>query len=161
MRTNYWKGNLLSATALLSNVLPIVSCRILVFFLFFLLSGCSHTDSRIGSLESRLRQAESAPDKLKQRDWDKLQEDFVQLEKDLYGNTIELSAEQRKRVNKMIGRYAAVVIKRGIGQFKNEIDNLTEQLQSATEELTEKTEEISSDLEEQIQGAAEAIGDSL
>jgi hypothetical protein len=69
-------------------------------------------------------------------DWDKYEADITTLSAEYEKNKETLSPEQRQEWNKLMGKYKAQQIKRGVDKLKLEMKDLGEQAESFIEELT-------------------------
>jgi hypothetical protein len=69
-------------------------------------------------------------------DWDKYEADITTLSAEYEKNKETLSPEQRQEWNKLMGKYKAQQIKRGMDKLKLEMKDLGEQAESFIEELT-------------------------
>ena len=69
-------------------------------------------------------------------DWDKYEADITTLSAEYEKNKETLSPEQRQEWNKLMGKYKAQQIKRGMDKLKLEVKDLGEQAESFIEELT-------------------------
>jgi hypothetical protein len=69
-------------------------------------------------------------------DWAKYEADIATLSAEYEKNKETLSPEQRQEWNKLMGKYKAQQIKRGVDKLKLEMKDLGEQAESFIEELT-------------------------
>jgi hypothetical protein len=69
-------------------------------------------------------------------DWAKYEADIATLSAEYEKNKETLSPEQRQEWNKLMGKYKAQQIKRGMDKLKLELKDLGEQADSFIEELT-------------------------
>jgi len=69
-------------------------------------------------------------------DWDKYETEIATLSAEYEKNKETLSPEQRQEWNKLMGKYKAQQIKRGMDKLKLEVKDLGEQAESFIEELT-------------------------
>jgi hypothetical protein len=69
-------------------------------------------------------------------DWDKYEAKIATLSAEYEKNKETLSPEQRQEWNKLMGKYKAQQIKRGMDKLKLEMKDLGEQAESFIEELT-------------------------
>jgi|LauGreStaDraftv2_3_1035109.scaffolds.fasta_scaffold218549_1 hypothetical protein len=69
-------------------------------------------------------------------DWDKYEAEIATLSAEYEKNKETLSPEQRQEWNKLMGKYKAQQIKRGMDKLKLELKDLGEQADSFIEELT-------------------------
>ena len=69
-------------------------------------------------------------------EWDKYEAEIATLSAEYEKNKETLSPEQRQEWNKLMGKYKAQQIKRGMDKLKLEVKDLGEQAESFIEELT-------------------------
>ena len=69
-------------------------------------------------------------------EWDKYETEIATLSAEYEKNKETLSPEQRQEWNKLMGKYKAQQIKRGMDKLKLEVKDLGEQAESFIEELT-------------------------
>jgi len=69
-------------------------------------------------------------------EWDKYEAEIATLSAEYEINKETLSPEQRQEWNKLMGKYKAQQIKRGMDKLKLEVKDLGEQAESFIEELT-------------------------
>jgi len=69
-------------------------------------------------------------------EWDKYEAKIATLSAEYEKNKETLSPEQRQEWNKLMGKYKAQQIKRGMDKLKLEVKDLGEQAESFIEELT-------------------------
>ena len=69
-------------------------------------------------------------------EWDKYEVEIATLSAEYEINKETLSPEQRQEWNKLMGKYKAQQIKRGMDKLKLEVKDLGEQAESFIEELT-------------------------
>jgi hypothetical protein len=69
-------------------------------------------------------------------EWDKYEAEIATLSAEYEKNKETLSPEQRQEWNKLMGKYKAQQIKRGVDKLKLEVKDLGEQAESFIEELT-------------------------
>jgi hypothetical protein len=69
-------------------------------------------------------------------EWDKYEAKIATLSAEYEINKETLSPEQRQEWNKLMGKYKAQQIKRGMDKLKLEVKDLGEQAESFIEELT-------------------------
>jgi hypothetical protein len=69
-------------------------------------------------------------------EWDKYEAKITTLSAEYEKNKETLSPEQRQEWNKLMGKYKAQQIKRGMDKLKLEVKDLGEQAESFIEELT-------------------------
>jgi hypothetical protein len=73
-------------------------------------------------------------------DWEKADDAFLKLRNDEYPKyKQELTPEESKRINELIGKYAALRVKDGILDFKSSVNDLMQQADSFVKEMESDT----------------------
>ena len=87
-------------------------------------------------LQKIVSEIETKNTNLTDMDWDKYEAEIATLSAEYEKNKETLSPEQRQEWNKLMGKYKAQQIKRGMDKLKLELKDLGEQADSFIEELT-------------------------
>jgi hypothetical protein len=87
-------------------------------------------------LQQIVSEIESKNSNMTDMDWAKYEADITTLSAEYEKNKETLSPEQRQEWNKLMGKYKAQQIKRGMDKLKLEMKDLGEQAESFIEELT-------------------------
>jgi len=87
-------------------------------------------------LQQIVNEIETKNTNMTDMDWDKYEADITTLSAEYEKNKETLSPEQRQEWNKLMGKYKAQQIKRGMDKLKLELKDLGEQADSFIEELT-------------------------
>jgi hypothetical protein len=87
-------------------------------------------------LQQIVTEIESKNSNMTDMDWAKYEADITTLSAEYEKNKETLSPEQRQEWNKLMGKYKAQQIKRGMDKLKLELKDLGEQADSFIEELT-------------------------
>jgi hypothetical protein len=87
-------------------------------------------------LQQIVTEIESKNSNMTDIDWAKYEADITTLSAEYEKNKETLSPEQRQEWNKLMGKYKAQQIKRGMDKLKLEMKDLGEQAESFIEELT-------------------------
>jgi hypothetical protein len=87
-------------------------------------------------LQQIVTEIESKNTNMTDMDWAKYEADITTLSAEYEKNKETLSPEQRQEWNKLMGKYKAQQIKRGMDKLKLEMKDLGEQAESFIEELT-------------------------
>jgi hypothetical protein len=87
-------------------------------------------------LQQIVTEIESKNSNMTDMDWAKYEADITTLSAEYEKNKETLSPEQRQEWNKLMGKYKAQQIKRGMDKLKLEMKDLGEQAESFIEELT-------------------------
>jgi hypothetical protein len=87
-------------------------------------------------LQQIVSELETKNTNMTEMDWDKYEAEIATLSAEYEKNKETLSPEQRQEWNKLMGKYKAQQIKRGMDKLKLELKDLGEQADSFIEELT-------------------------
>jgi hypothetical protein len=87
-------------------------------------------------LQQIVSEIETKNTNMTEMDWDKYEAEIATLSAEYEKNKETLSPEQRQEWNKLMGKYKAQQIKRGMDKLKLEMKDLGEQAESFIEELT-------------------------
>jgi hypothetical protein len=87
-------------------------------------------------LQQIVTEIESKNSNMTDMDWAKYEADITTLSAEYEKNKETLTPEQRQEWNKLMGKYKAQQIKRGMDKLKLEMKDLGEQAESFIEELT-------------------------
>ena len=87
-------------------------------------------------LQKIVSEIETKNTNMTEMDWDKYEAEIATLSAEYEKNKETLSPEQRQEWNKLMGKYKAQQIKRGMDKLKLELKDLGEQADSFIEELT-------------------------
>ena len=87
-------------------------------------------------LQKIVSEIETKNNNMTDMDWDKYEAEIATLSAEYEKNKETLSPEQRQEWNKLMGKYKAQQIKRGMDKLKLELKDLGEQADSFIEELT-------------------------
>jgi hypothetical protein len=101
--------------------------------------SCNISQSKIDNAVSKIEFAEQNKDIMKSKDWSDLETMINEIEKDLEVNRGNYTDEQVKEIGKIKGRYTALILKKGIHDFKEIIKDLGTQMDGFIEGLTDST----------------------
>lgn len=104
---------------------------LLVFF------SCNHTQAVIDRASKTIQYAEQNKEDLTQADFDKIELQMEELQKDLEINRKDYTDQQVKEIRKLQGRYAALLVKKGINDFKEAVKDLSNQVEGFVEGITD------------------------
>jgi hypothetical protein len=85
----------------------------------------------VGEIEIR-----SKNENFKEEDWAKYQDEITSLSQEYEKNKESLTPEQREDWNRLMGKYKAQQIKRGVDILKSELQDLGKQAEGFLEELS-------------------------
>ena len=104
-----------------------------------LLCSCNQSHSGIEKASKMIEHAEQNKDALTQSEFDKMEHKMKELQKDLETNRKNYTDEQVKDISKLQGRYAAIVVKKGINDFRESVKDLGNQMEGFIEGITDST----------------------
>ena len=110
-----------------------------IILILFLSASCDNKESKIINAEKLVNDAKVNFDKYDQKDWDKADTLFTSLENDLEKNRDNYTPEQIENANKVIGRYKAIKIKKGLNGFKKSMEDVGQQIKGALEVFKDST----------------------
>jgi hypothetical protein len=111
--------------------------KFLILSLVVLVS-CAREEKKefITDLNSFVTETTDKCEKFSDDDWEKADATFLQLRNEEYPrHKQELTPEESKRVNELIGKYAALRVKTGIQNLKSNLNDLMEQADSFVKEM--------------------------
>jgi hypothetical protein len=104
-----------------------------------LMFSCSQSRSNIEKATQMIEHAEQHKDALKQSDFDKMALKMEELQKDLETNRDNYTDEQVKEIGNLQGRYAAILVKKGMNDFEESVKDLGNQMEGFIEGITDST----------------------
>ena len=111
---------------------------------FFLLStlllfiGCNASQSKINNASSDIESFENDITEISSDDWLELENVMLALDKDVTENKEDFSEEQLREVRKLQGRYVAILVKKGLNDFKESVKDLGNQMEGFIEGVEDK-----------------------
>ena len=112
---------------------------IIVLLVLFLLTSCEIPTSV--KFERHINKVESNCDDWTEEEWEMSKEKYHQLLKEYEENFDKMSPEERAEVNKAIGRYNGILMKKGIEKVDESIDKFIDRLPSLFEGFMSAFEE--------------------
>jgi len=111
-----------------------------IILLFILLiglgSGCNKNEAYLKDLEKFVTDVEINSKDYTEAEWIEKDYEFTKLSEVRFSEIAnKLTPEERSRVNELIGKYRALKIRKGIGDFKTEIKDRFEQGKTIVKEL--------------------------
>lgn len=110
-----------------------------IILILFLTVSCNNKESKIKNAEKLMNTTTENFDKYDQHDWDKADTVFASLENDLDKNRTNYTPEQIENANKILGRYKAIKIKKGLNSFKKSMEDVGQQIKGALEVFKDTT----------------------
>ena len=98
-------------------------------------------------VSTMINYAEQNKEDMTEKDWSALEKKMGELEIDLLQNREKYTDEQVKEIGKLLGRYFAITVKKGINDFQeslkvigNQMDGFIEGIKSNTNNKTNENE---------------------
>jgi hypothetical protein len=104
------------------------------------LGSCNPVQSKLDNAESGIEYAEENKKKMTTEDWSNLERKMIELESDLEMNRDKYTNEQVKELGKLQGRYVALLVKRGLNDFQNSLEDLENQMEGFMEGIMDSSE---------------------
>lgn len=111
----------------------------IVASVFILSASCNQSQSKIDKMSKIIEQCYQNKDNLTQSDLDKMELKMEELEKDLELNRNNYTDEQVKEIGRLQGRYAAILLKKGINDFQESVKDLNNQMEGFMEGIKDDT----------------------
>lgn len=108
-------------------------------YLILLALSCSSPQSKIDRVSTAIEDAEQQKAELVQKDYDELELKMEELQNDLEVNRKNYSDEQIKEIGNLQGRYTALLVKKGLIDFKESVKDLGNQMEGFIEGITDTT----------------------
>ncbi len=106
-------------------------------FLFFV--GCNASQTKIDKASSIIESFENDKAEISSEDWFELENLMRELDNDMTSNKIDFSDEQKSEVKRLQGRYAAILVKKGIDDFNEAVKDLKNQMEGLIEGIKSDT----------------------
>jgi tetrahydromethanopterin S-methyltransferase subunit G len=116
-----------------------VKITTLLLIIIITISSCNNVQSKLNNVEQGLEFAEKNKDDMTEYDWNDLDKKMQELESNLENNRKNYSDEQVKEIGKLQGRYATLLIKKGINDFQESVNDLGTQMEGFIEGITDST----------------------
>jgi hypothetical protein len=113
----------------------VFSNRILILCFISIFISCDNPSSQIESFRTKLDDTEANLEVLTGENLDELKLGFEELDKDFTENRGNYNQDQIKELNELKGRYAALLIKKGVIDSQNGLIDLEGQLKGFIEEI--------------------------
>lgn len=109
-------------------------CYILLFISFYSCNTIQSVDARINEFVDAVSNNQSSMTKA---DWDEADQKLESFKIELETERSSLTNEQISNANKAIGRYAGLRLKKGMGEFGEQLKDLGEQIEGVMNELAD------------------------
>ena len=109
--------------------------------------------------EHHVNKVENNCDNWTEEDWEMSKDKYRELIREYEANYDNLTPEERETINKAIGRYNGILMKKGIENIDNSIKKFVDRLPSMFEGFMSAFEESMENLENQIEGLEDSLED--
>ena len=128
---------------------------IITLLVMFLMTSCEIPTST--KFEKYVDNVEESCDNWTETEWEMSKERYRQLLKEYEANYENMTPEEREAVNKAIGRYNGILMKKGIENLDKNIKKVVDRLPSMFEGFMSAFEESMENLEDQMEGFEESL----
>ena len=130
---------------------------IIVLLVMFLLTSCEIPTST--KFDNHLKKVENNCENWTEEEWEMSKEKYRQLLKEYEENYENMTPEERAEVNKAIGRYNGILMKKGIKKVDETFDDFIDRFPSLFEGFMSAFEEEMEKLEDKIEKLEEKYED--
>ena len=102
-------------------------------FSILILYSCNNVQSQIDNVESKVEHAEQNMKDMTDKDWINLESKIVELETNLESHKNDYNEAQIKEIGKIQGKYAILIVKKGLVDFQKSVSDLGNQLEGFKE----------------------------
>jgi hypothetical protein len=112
----------------------------LIFTIFILSSlSCNRVQSKLNNASNQIENAQQNIKEMNSSDWSELKNTMTELEDHFESNKDNYSDEQVKEIGRIQGKYAALLVKKGINDFQESLKDLGNQVDGFVEGITDTT----------------------
>jgi gas vesicle protein len=112
----------------------------LIFTIFILSSlSCNRVQSKLNNASNQIENAQQNIKEMNSSDWSELKNTMTELEDHFESNKDNYSDEQVKEIGRIQGKYAALLVKKGINDFQESLKDLGNQVEGLVEGITDTT----------------------
>jgi hypothetical protein len=120
-------------------LMRLIRTKFFLFFSFIALVSCDPVQNKLDSTASEIEYAQINLSEMSEEDWTKLELSMAELEQDLEMNRNDYSAEQIKEAGKIQGTYAALVMKKGLNDLQESVQDFGNQMEGFIEGINSDT----------------------
>jgi hypothetical protein len=113
--------------------------KLVLLFSLVVLVSCDPVQNKLESTAAEIESAENNLAGMSAEDWTKLEISMGELEQDLELNRNDYSEEQIKEAGRIQGNYAALVMKKGINDIKESVEDFGNQMEGFIEGINSDT----------------------
>ena len=122
---------------------------IMILFVMLFLTSCEIPTSL--KFDYHLKKVENHSDDWTEEEWDMSKEQYRNLLKEYEENYDNMTQEERDKINKAIGRYNGILMKKGIEKVDESINSFIDRLPSLFEGFMSAFEEEMDNLEDEFE----------
>ena len=122
---------------------------IMILFVMLFLTSCEIPTSL--KFDYHLKKVENHSDDWTEEEWDMSKEQYRKLLKEYEENYDNMTQEERDKINKAIGRYNGILMKKGIEKVDESINSFIDRLPSLFEGFMSAFEEEMDNLEDEFE----------
>lgn len=122
---------------------------IMILFLMLFLTSCEIPTSL--KFDYHLKKVENHSDDWTEEEWDMSKDQYRKLLKEYEENYDNMTQEERDKINKAIGRYNGILMKKGIEKVDESINSFIDRLPSLFEGFMSAFEEEMDNLEDEFE----------
>ena len=130
---------------------------IMVLFVMLFLTSCEFKTST--KFDNYVDRVENNCDNWSEEDWEISKEKYRELIREYENNYDNLTIEERECINKAIGRYNGILMKKGIENIDYSIKKFVDRLPSMFEGFMSSFKESMENLEDQMESLEEGLED--
>ena len=113
--------------------------KLVLLFSLAVLVSCDPVQNKLESTAAEIESAENNLAEMSAEDWTKLEISMGELKQDLELNRNDYSEEQIKEAGRIQGNYAALVMKKGINDIKESVEDFGNQMEGFIEGINSDT----------------------
>lgn len=106
------------------------------FFLLIIMNSCDRNQPKIEDISNQIEVAAAGIEEMTDDDWNQLAEAIDELEEFLHSNRRDLTEEQISEINRIKGKFAALLIKKEIYDLENTFLDFKDQMEGFVDEIS-------------------------
>jgi hypothetical protein len=108
-------------------------------FCTVMLVACYGEQSKIDSLKNDVVAMEQSPQTMSKTEIDEIEQKINEIDAEIENNRSKFTSEQIREFGNLKGRYAALILKKGINDFQESVKDLGNQMEGFIEGITDTT----------------------
>jgi len=101
--------------------------------------SCQNGQSKLNNASNEIENAQQNIKEMNSSDWSELKNTMTELEDHFESNKDNYSDEQVKEIGRIQGKYAALLVKKGINDFQESLKDLGNQVEGLVEGIKDTT----------------------